>query len=165
MRRFGLIILALGACQAPPPQPTVPDSLTELEVGETVRVDYLYEGCFASGLRQRVEISRNEQGWLFEAWLPEQGKLGGSLESLGTMWVRPQELAYWDGVVISHRSGAPAGSTSLSVVELSWRRADQTLRSQRFERDTQADEDLVAWIPPDPLTARLREASALSDAP
>ena len=163
IRALLLLLLALASCQAPSQTEKIPASLAELEVGETVRLDCVHEGCFVNGVRQRVEIARNDEGWVFETWLPEEG--GTELVSLGSLWIRPEQLSTWDALVDDHRTRGPAASTARSVVELSWRRDGESLRSRRFERDidTAADADLQ-WLPVDPLTTQLREAAAVLDA-
>lgn len=136
IRALLLLLLALASCQAPSQAEKIPASLAELAVGETVRLDYVHEGCFVNGVRQRVEIARNDEGWVFETWLPED-----------------------------HRTRGPAASTARSVVELSWRRSGESLRSRRFERDMEAAADAdLQWLPVDPLTTQLREAAAVLDA-
>lgn len=158
-----LAVAVLSACHSTAPTPRAPESLAELEVGETVRLDYLHEGCFVNGVRQRVEISRNDEGWVFETWLPEEGET--ELQSLGTLWIRPDQLTTWDALVDDHRQRGPAASTARSVVELSWRRAGESLRSRRFERDFGEGADAnLNWLPVDPLTIQLREAAAVLDA-
>ena len=163
MRSLLLLVLALASCQSPSQAERVPTSLSELEVGETVRLDYLHEGCFVNVVRQRVEIARNSDGWVFETWLPEEGS--AEPVSLGSLWIRPEQLSTWDALVDDHRSRGPAASTARSVVELSWRRDGASLRSRRFERDMEPSADAaLQWLPVDPLTTQLRETAAALDA-
>ena len=51
MIRLLLLLLALASCQAPSQSEKIPASLAELEVGETVRLDYVHEGVFMNGVR------------------------------------------------------------------------------------------------------------------
>jgi hypothetical protein len=121
--------LMLAACQSPNVWKT--RSLADLAVGETVRVDYRHQGCFVSGVTQRVEFARSEEGWTFETWLPEEGGDGMHL------------------------------STSSTSVDLAWRRGDRVLRVASWSRSMGADEteDWFA-APADPLTLQLQEAAA-----
>lgn len=150
--------LALAACQSTNAWKS--RSLADLAVGETVRVDYRHHGAFVSGITQRVEIARSEDGWTFETWVPASG--GDSLRSLGTMWIQPQDLLAWESLVASHREADGQQLSSAStMVDLTWRRGDQILRQASWTRFMGPDET-EDWFaaPADPLTMRLQEAAA-----
>jgi hypothetical protein len=150
--------LMLAACQSPNVWKT--RSLADLAVGETVRVDYRHQGCFVSGVTQRVEVARSEEGWTFETWVPEEG--GDSLRSLGMMWIKPADLVAWEELVASHRDADGMHlSTSSTSVDLAWRRGDRVLRVASWSRSMGADET-EDWFaaPADPLTLQLQEAAA-----
>jgi hypothetical protein len=148
----------LAACQAPSAWKT--RSLADLSVGESVRVDYRHQASFGSGVTQRVEVARTAEGWTFETWVPEPG--GDRLHSLGMMWIQPAELVAWEDLVASHREAdGQGGSTSSTIVELSWRHEDRVLRQASWTRLMGAEES-ADWFaaPADRLTMRLQEAAA-----
>lgn len=150
--------LVLAACQTPTAWQT--RSLADLAVGETVRVDYRHQGSIVSGVTQRVEVARTDEGWTFETWVPEES--GDSLRSLGMMWIQPADLVAWEELVASHREADGARlSTSSTIVDLAWRRGDEVLRQTSWARSMgpDASEDWFA-APADPLTMRLQEAAA-----
>lgn len=157
--RFALLCgLMLAACQTPTAWKT--RSLADLAVGETVRVDYRHQGSYVSGVTQRVEVARTEEGWTFETWVPEEG--GDSLHSLGMMWIKPEDLVAWEELVASHREADGVHlSPSSTIVDLAWRRGDQVLRQASWAR-SMGPEEADDWFaaPADPLTMRLQEAAA-----
>jgi len=157
--RFALLCgLVLAACQSPNAWKT--RSLADLAVGETVRVDYRHQGCLISGVTQRVEVARTEEGFTFETWVPEEA--GDSLRSLGMMWIKPEDLVAWEDLVASHRNAdGDRLSTSSTIVDLAWRRGDRVLREATWTRFMGAEET-ADWFaaPADPLTMRLQEAAA-----
>jgi hypothetical protein len=157
--RFALLCgIMLAACQTPNAWKT--RSLADLAVGETVRVDYRHQGCFVSGVTQRVEVARTDEGWTFETWVPEEGS--DSLRSLGMMWIKPEDLVAWEELVASHRNAnSDHLSTSSTIVDLAWRRGDRVLREATWTRFMGAEES-DDWLaaPADLLTMRLQEAAA-----